>query len=315
MPPMTWAKISAGFFANRKVRQAGHLGASVFVHVLCSNAGRDASGAIPRGELEPVYVADMLRMTVAEAVAGITAAMSAGLFAMTETEIVICGWDQDWGRRVLTEAERKKAYRARIKHMSGQLSGQCPDIGHAVWDMSGLSDIREEKRREDQTPLSPLALSGHVPDNRGTSANREVENAPLLLSPGIPTKPPRARRARKPKDEPTTLEAAQVAHVLEKLAERTGKGFGGDKEHRRLVLSLLRAGNTVWDLRRVIAYCGGVRGWDDAPKPGEKDMRIYMTPTTLFGPKNFAKYLGDAVLAIPADAPPDAIITIPGDHE
>lgn len=98
--------------------------------------------------------------------------------------------------------------------------------------------------------------------------------------------------------EGSESERADMALVFSKLSERTGRAYGGDKDHRRLVLTLFRSGYTAWDLRRVIGYCGDQLGWSNDPQ-----MEKYLRPQTLFGPRKFGEYIGDARIAFPFDAP------------
>jgi len=94
---------------------------------------------------------------------------------------------------------------------------------------------------------------------------------------------------------PDELEIAQ--RVLGKITERTGVGYGRDKNHLALIAARLRDGVSERDLRAVIAYC-----WDESGlgwrsktigESGEA-MAQYLRPETLFGPKKISQYLPPA---------------------
>lgn len=115
---VAWAKLSANFHSNRKTRKAGRLGREVFVFVLCSNAARGAHGTIPIGDIDPWYIADQLQMTEDEARDGVSMATNSGLITIEDGVVHICGWNDEWAKKPLTEAERKSNQRARDKSAS-----------------------------------------------------------------------------------------------------------------------------------------------------------------------------------------------------
>lgn len=159
--PIAWAKLVANIYANRKIRQAGPCGREVFFFVLVQNAARDATGAIPVKDLEPWYVADQLLISEQQAREGIERAISAGLIGVTEHEVVICGWDEEWGKRSLTEAERKRLQRARAK--SGQVSGPV------------TSGVRTDVTVSDSSPDCPGGEESKESKESSPSAARLAE--------------------------------------------------------------------------------------------------------------------------------------------
>lgn len=66
---------------------------------------------------------------------------------------------------------------------------------------------------------------------------------------------------------------------------------GAPTESVLLVAHRMRDGLTELDLRSIVAYCGHASGQGWADKP---EMRPYLRPATLFGPKTHAKYLDPA---------------------
>lgn len=161
--PIAWAKLAANLHSNRRIRKAGHLGRAVYVFVLCCNAGRGATGTMPATELEVWYLADQLLVTLEEAQRGVDAALTAGLISIDGENVSICGWETEWGKRPLTEAERKRIQRARVKSpdtvqtSDGTSSGPevpCPECPTG-------EESRGEKRRApaDTAGTAPLSLS------------------------------------------------------------------------------------------------------------------------------------------------------------
>lgn len=106
-----YAKLDAGFHSNRKARKAGLLGRAVFVFTLCQNAARGGTGSIPEEDLEPWYIAEQLQVSEDEAREGVERAVAAGLIAIADGRVEICGWNEDWGKRPLSDRERQQRRR------------------------------------------------------------------------------------------------------------------------------------------------------------------------------------------------------------
>jgi uncharacterized phage protein (TIGR02220 family) len=81
----------------------------------------------------------------------------------------------------------------------------------------------------------------------------------------------------------TTSDAIEV---LQFLNEKTGKSFKPVPANLRLIAARLNEGNTVEDLRCVIA--NRIMHWSSDPK-----MSVYLRPKTLFDATNFASYRGE----------------------
>lgn len=109
----------------------------------------------------------------------------------------------------------------------------------------------------------------------------------------------RARGKRRKPSDLTASEVASVRVVLDKLGEQNGITYTGTQEHARLITTHLRNGITEHDLRIVVGYCALELGWKD-----DEQMRKYLRPETLFGPKTISKYL-DPARAWFAKLPPD----------
>lgn len=118
--PINFAKIAADLDTNPKVRRAGRNGREVFCFVLRRVAVMRAQGFIPVTNVDTWYLADQLQMTEAEADEGLAACLrpfgdTPGLLRIAGGQVHVCGWNNEWGRQPMTEAERKKKQRAEEK--------------------------------------------------------------------------------------------------------------------------------------------------------------------------------------------------------
>lgn len=110
----TWfAKLDCNLHSNRKVLRAGRLGREVWIFILCLNAQRGAHGEFPEAELEPWYVAHQLGIPEAEARAGIQACIDAELIAIEDGAVILCGWNDEYGRGPNGSTERVRKHRAK----------------------------------------------------------------------------------------------------------------------------------------------------------------------------------------------------------
>jgi uncharacterized phage protein (TIGR02220 family) len=272
----SWCKVSTSLDSHPRIRAAGNLGRQVFEFVLRRNGEVDRNGVIPALHLDPTYLADILMMTAEQAADGVSRCVRTGLLSRDTENFVVNGWDDEWGKRPMTEAERKRNQRARSRYDS--MSRKCPDTDVTESDRpdshTGEERRSEEKRGEEKQP--PLPPSGG-------SACADGSSAELRLVPASET-PKKLRR--KPSD-PTPEESASVQAVLGKLGAVAGVAYRGSKEHVRLIVDRLRDGVTEMELRAVIAFCD--EAWEKKP-----DMRVYLRPETLFGPQTIEKYLDHA---------------------
>lgn len=106
----------------------------------------------------------------------------------------------------------------------------------------------------------------------------------MVLDSPTPSKP---RRRPAPKVDATPAELASVRVILDRLSTVAGVAYRGCDDHVRLIVSQLRNGITEPELRAVVAYCANE--WD-----GKPEMRRYLRPETLFGPKTISRYLDQA---------------------
>ena len=78
--------------------------------------------------------------------------------------------------------------------------------------------------------------------------------------------------------------------IIEHLNNLAGTNYQlSSKSNKKLVESLLKE-YTKEDIMTVIDKMCYL--WNKEPKKGEKDMRIYLRPSTLFRKSNFENYIG-----------------------
>lgn len=166
----SWCKVSAGLDSHPRIRRAGNLGRQVFEFALRRNAELDKNGVIPAEHLEPDYLADVLMFSREDAVTGLSACVRTRLLASDGDQYVICGWDDEWGKHPMTEAERKRVSRAKARKDTDVTI--CPDT--IVTESDGPECHRseesrsEEKRERAQEPqtaatAAPLTLVSAQP--------------------------------------------------------------------------------------------------------------------------------------------------------
>jgi len=135
---------------------------------------------------------------------------------------------------------------------------------------------------------SALPLPLPLPLELDPEKEREGASPPARLSRGSKSKP------KDPAAVATPSELESAARIFEKLRDASGTAWQMRGENLGLVIARLREGYDEMTLRRVIAYCAspksaGGLGWEDSD-----DMRQYLRPVTLFGPKTIARYADPA---------------------
>jgi hypothetical protein len=283
-----FAKVDALLDQHPKIRRAGLLGSAVFQFVIRRNAALDGNGSIPAANVEPWYLADQLMMTEAQAEEGVAKAVRAKLLTIEGDRVVLCGWDDEWAKRPLTEAERKAQQRIRAKSPdvtnSHDANVTCPDTvtpDRDSPDSHTSEEIRGEERRGER----------EKPDASASDLDRFDDTLPGL--PGIPIAGPRSTKPTKA--ETLLVRYREVAlEVLAHLGAKNGVKYQGSKEHVRLLARLLDEGVAKADLVAICEYAAtakvaGGLGWlDDA------NMRSNLRPETLFGPETHTRYLEPA---------------------
>ncbi len=254
----SWCKVSAQLDSNPKVRRAGNLGRQVFEFALRRNAELDAGGVIPRSHMDPWYLADVLMMSgQSDAESGLSRAVQAGLLVETETGYAISGWDDDWGKKPLTEAQRKRIQRAKSRNDAP--SQKCPDINGTKPD-GPECHAREEKRKEEKRESSlPRAIPQSVPE------------PPQALA--VMAAPDLGAMAVTPAEFSVEL-AARAADPAPDLSKTAPASAGTPEEHP------IPPGESAWHRKR--------RWWDAMLDADRKIRAAGIEPNAPSLPKNFA---------------------------
>lgn len=152
-----FAKMDINLDSHPKIRKAGRDGREVFLFVLRKNAALGRGGKIPASYVEPAYLAEQLMVTESEARSGLSRCVTADLLFVTGLEVAISGWDEEWGGRALSDAERKAKQRkkARTPTTSDDESRNVT-IGHEA-DRDDRDSHAVEKRREEKKREEPVA--------------------------------------------------------------------------------------------------------------------------------------------------------------
>lgn len=145
----TWyAKIDCNFHGNRKAIKAGLLGRAVYVFVLCVNAQKGAPGMLSVDDLELWYVARELQITELQAREGIEKAVEAGLIEISDGIVTIAGWTDEYGKYPLTNPEKQKRYRERLKERKAKHENVTGVTDHGNAASNALPSVTQEGRKE-----------------------------------------------------------------------------------------------------------------------------------------------------------------------
>lgn len=148
----SWCKVSTSLDSHPKIRKAGNLGRQVFEFCLRRNAELDRGGSIPDDHLEPGYLGQLLMVSAKEAEQGVSRCVTAGLLVRDMRNYVITGWDEEWGKRPLTDSERKRNQRARERDSTDVT--KCHEVNVTESDSHECHAEREEIRGEERERLT-----------------------------------------------------------------------------------------------------------------------------------------------------------------
>lgn len=152
---ISWCKVASNLDTHPKVRRAGRLGREIFLFALRRNAepGNPIPGRIPKDELDPDYVADLLQMPRDEAVTGVTCAVTAGLLVEEGAWYLIASWKDGWGKAKSSGAERTAKWRENKRVTVATSRG---DTGDTRDSAEGHGDGRDtDKKRGEEINKSP----------------------------------------------------------------------------------------------------------------------------------------------------------------
>ncbi len=181
----------------------------------------------------------------------------------------------------LTDAQRGRLFTALLRY---SITGEEPELhGNERFVFPAMrQQIDRDARRYDekcavnrQNARQRYADSGGVQPDADAPKEKEKEK----------TKEKEKKKARertKTKEgsgepDPAAEEAVQY------LNQQLGTHFRAAGHTAELIRERLAEGLTLEDLRRAVD--NKVQDWDRPPSRGEKDMRPYLRPETLFGPK------------------------------
>jgi hypothetical protein len=181
-----WAKMDARLDSHPKIRRGGREAREVFLFALRRNRlrhGGAADGRLPAADFEPWYLADQLMMPEPDAERGVARALAAGLLSRDGDDVVICGFDEDWGGRApLTPAEKQKRFREREKARKVE-PGPLP-LPTVTDHGNGVTERVTPTNESNALPRSEEIRREEIPDRERARAG-EGGAAPPGIVPGI----------------------------------------------------------------------------------------------------------------------------------
>lgn len=178
---LRFAKVDADLDNHPKVRRAGRNGREVFLFILRRNASLDRSGRVPGSYLEPWYIADQLMMSEADAADGVSRIVTAGLVTIRDGHAVIAGWDDEWAKAPLDEAERKRRQREKDRQPDAPEIKTAPAPVAPV--VTGTSDVESR----DVTICHGASVTDRdCPDSHALDKIRVEESRTLSVPPAAP---------------------------------------------------------------------------------------------------------------------------------
>lgn len=160
-----FAQVDADLDSHPKIRKAGAFGRQVFEFILRRNARRGFKGSVPISHVDADYLAEQLMIDAADAVTGVTKAVTAKLIELDERAglVRIVGWHASWGKRAKEGKERTREWRERnkAKEPDQVTTGDACDETPSHVTTGDKSDAREEKRREEISEIHTRARERH----------------------------------------------------------------------------------------------------------------------------------------------------------
>jgi hypothetical protein len=168
--PVLWARMAGDIHRNRKIRRAGPDAREVFMWVLCQNALHNRGGWIPRADVTDFeHVAEELQRNAAVTENGFRYCVAHELLREEGDRVVIVGWDHEWSRTPLTNAERQARFKENKRLRALPSVTGNDDVTHNGNNESNVS----EKRREDiESASSQSELDEPSDDDSGRKRKR-----------------------------------------------------------------------------------------------------------------------------------------------
>lgn len=242
-----FAKLAPNVRRHPKCRDAGRDGTDVFIHALCVNAERGATGVVPAIYMRARFIREEVQFdSEKQAADAIAAAVAADLIELLpDGSALIVGWDEEeWGRsrdaESMTEADRKKVQRQKAREQKRADAARnapdvrtCPDASRHV---SGRPDHVEEEEESD------------------VESEEEVPAAPVV----DPPKP-------KPRKQPTGDHAALIAAFDAAYQAQTGTAPTWGGKQGAIAKRLLAAHSLADCLDRLARLFAGHLSWLSTP--------------------------------------------------
>lgn len=217
----------------------------------------------------------------------------------------------------LTDAQRGRLFTALLRY---SITGEEPELhGNERFVFPAMrQQIDRDARRYDekcavnrQNARQRYADTGGVRTDADAAKEKEKETEKKKEK-------AKERATEKAKEAPGAPDCAveeAVAETVQYLNRQLGTHFQAAGRTASLIRQRLAEGLTAEDLRRAVD--NKCADWDCTPAPGQKDMRPYLRPETLFGPKceSYAHELHDPVRRRVAGPRPVRALLKPGAPE
>lgn len=200
----------------------------------------------------------------------------------------------------LTDAQRGRLFTALLRY---SLTGEEPDLrGNERFIFPAMRQQidRDARRYDEKCAVNRQNARQRYADAGGGSISDA--DAPKEKEKEMEKEKTREREMEKAKEKEKEASGAPdpavektVAETVRYLNQRLNTQYRAAGRTAELIRARLDEGLTAEDLRRAVD--NKCADWDYTPDPGQKDMRLYLRPETLFGPKceNYANEIRDPV--------------------
>lgn len=180
----------------------------------------------------------------------------------------------------LTDAERGRLFTALLAYSATGEEPRLPGNERFVFPSMRQQIDRDARRYEEKCAV-----------NRRNARQRTANGSERLPSPAFAAKEKEKEKTKEKAKEKEKLlsgkpdlRAGEIAAVVAYLNRKLGTHYRpGTVATAAQIRQRLDEGLTVADLQRAVD--NKCADWDHEPEPGRKDMRPYLRPETLFGPK------------------------------
>ena len=184
------------------------------------------------------------------------------------------------------------------RRKDGKIEGWYVEVAYLVTQRN-LEDVRikveEYKENSEEPTISKINntynqdVEKSISDNEEINALKEVIKSLKKEIEMLKNNKLSALKEETNKEIEISLGEINYDKIVNRLNELTGASFWSDSQNtRKLIKARFNEGATENDFMIVIEKMNYL--WNREPKKGEKDMRLYLRPSTLFGTK-FEQYL------------------------